>query len=80
MQLYAAWLTQARDLGIFDAYALQPLLDGRQLQKIFDAKPGKWIVGATQVVLEWQFLHPESNDIEAVTFEVLRRRSEFEVP
>jgi hypothetical protein len=49
-------------LDLFDVCSLKPLLDGKQLAKALDTKPGPWMKDALDVVMAWQLRNPGQTD------------------
>lgn len=73
---YNQFLSYILDNDLEDVYDLKPILNGDDIKKTFNAKPGPWMSKATALVIEWQLLHPES-DREAALEEITRRREEL---
>ncbi|KAK5078563.1 CCA tRNA nucleotidyltransferase, mitochondrial [Lithohypha guttulata] len=56
---------QAQDLE--GAAEIKPILNGNEIKKTMDiSKAGSWIKTATEMVVRWQFAHPEGTTEEAV--------------
>lgn len=67
---FEAWLLHIRDLGVSEAYATKPLLDGKMLAKALSTKPGPWMKDALDVVMAWQLRNPETATVEGAIEEV----------
>ncbi|KAI9667504.1 MAG: CCA tRNA nucleotidyltransferase, mitochondrial [Bathelium mastoideum] len=59
---YTLFFTQIKTLGLFEAYALKPLIDGKTLADALSIKPGPWMKSALDIVVAWQLRNPETTD------------------
>ncbi|MCJ1394229.1 CCA tRNA nucleotidyltransferase, mitochondrial [Xylographa bjoerkii] len=76
---YAGWLKYIKSLDLLDAYAFKPVVDGEQLKRAFDRPSGKWIVGALNIVMEWQLRNPGKTATGEAIAEVKSRWKELGV-
>ncbi|KZF23230.1 poly A polymerase C-terminal region-like protein [Xylona heveae TC161] len=74
---YSTFLSHIEDLDLFDVYALKPILDGKQLAKALDTKPGPWMKDALEVVMAWQLRHPKETGSDGAIEEVKNGRGEL---
>ena len=76
--LFIEWqqfLDHLGEMDVLDAPSWRRLIDGTQLAKALNVKPGKWMAAALDVCMSWQFRNPKAtNPAEAV--EEVRRRAE----
>lgn len=73
-------LDYIEELGVADAPSVKPLVDGRRLTRSLGVKGGRWMAGALEVCLEWQFRNPGDENPAAAIEEVRRRREELGIP
>ncbi|KIY67515.1 transfer RNA nucleotidyltransferase [Cylindrobasidium torrendii FP15055 ss-10] len=73
IEIYNALVTRVEQLGLVDVNDISPILNGGELQTLFNMGPGPWIARATEQVLEWQFEHPEGTQEECRTFMLTQR-------
>lgn len=59
---YAKFLNRITELNLLDVVNLKPLVNGTQLAKALEVKPGPWMKDALDVVLAWQLRNPEFTD------------------
>jgi len=71
---YATWLQGLKAQDLLEVDSLKPLVNGNQLSKALEEKPGPWMTKALEVVIEWQLRTPESDDAEEAIAEVRRRK------
>ncbi|TKA33786.1 hypothetical protein B0A50_00622 [Salinomyces thailandicus] len=74
---YKAFIQHLQDLGLLDAYALKPLLDGKTLAKALSTPPGPWMKDALDVVVAWQLRNPGGTDTDEAINEVKAKRGEL---
>ncbi|KAH0565691.1 hypothetical protein GP486_000910 [Trichoglossum hirsutum] len=74
LESYAAFLRHLEKLGLLEAYSLKPILDGTRLCEELRVKPGPWMKGALEMVMEWQLRHPDQTDPQAAVIEIEKRR------
>ena len=67
---YTLFLTEIKTLGLYEAYALKPLIDGKMLANALSIKPGPWMKSALDVVMAWQLRNPENTDPEEAVKQV----------
>ena len=78
LKQYAAWLTHISKMDLLNAFALRPIVDGKQLMHALGTKSGgPWLMAALKMVMEWQLRNPEERDPDLAIAEVLSRRSEL---
>ncbi|KAF2238931.1 poly A polymerase C-terminal region-like protein [Viridothelium virens] len=64
---YSQFLMEIESLGLYEAYALKPLVDGKTLANALSTKPGPWMKSALDVVMAWQLRNPDrTNPQEAI--------------
>ncbi|EOD43557.1 putative trna nucleotidyltransferase protein [Neofusicoccum parvum UCRNP2] len=74
---YSKWFQHIETLGLAEAYALKPLLDGKALAKALDTPPGPWMKSALDVVMAWQLRNPGVIDpTEAIEEVRVQRQTE----
>ncbi|KAI0450870.1 hypothetical protein F5B21DRAFT_409234 [Xylaria acuta] len=74
------FLEHLQVLDVLDAPLLKRIIDGNQLAKALDVKPGKWMAGALEVCVAWQLCHPDATDPAGAVEEVNSRRQELGIP
>jgi len=67
-------------MEILDAPSWKRLIDGNQLAKALDVKPGRWMAAALDVCMAWQFRNPGATDPAGAIEEVSCRSKELEIP
>ncbi|KAI9859531.1 MAG: CCA tRNA nucleotidyltransferase, mitochondrial [Trichoglossum hirsutum] len=77
LESYTAFLHRLEKLDLLEAYSLKPILDGNRLCKELHVKPGPWMKGALEMVMEWQLGHPDQADPQAALVEIEERRAEL---
>jgi hypothetical protein len=63
-------------LGILDAYAFKPLMDGKALAKALKTPPGPWMKEALDVVMAYQLKYPDKANVEDAIAEVQASRQQ----
>ncbi|KAF7196712.1 Nucleotidyltransferase lcsQ [Pseudocercospora fuligena] len=76
---YIAFIEHLRALGIADACALKPLLDGKALAKAIGTPPGPWMKDALDVVMAWQLRNPDTKDAQQAIEEVKNHQANGEL-
>ncbi|KAJ8130569.1 hypothetical protein O1611_g3059 [Lasiodiplodia mahajangana] len=74
------FLDHLRRLDVLDAPSMKRIIDGTQLAKSLNLKPGKWMAGALEVCVAWQLRHPDATDPAGAIEEVNKRRAELNIP
>ncbi len=74
---YATWLQGLKAQDLLEVDSLKPLVNGNQLSKALEKKPGPWMTKALEVVIEWQLRNPKSDDAEEAIAEVRRWKEEI---
>ncbi|TGJ85968.1 hypothetical protein E0Z10_g2819 [Xylaria hypoxylon] len=74
------FLDHLHELDLLDAPSMKRIIDGTQLAKALSVKPGKWMTGALEVCVAWQFRHPGVTDPAGAVEEVNKRRKELKIP
>ncbi|KAJ7596771.1 hypothetical protein C8J56DRAFT_1041030 [Mycena floridula] len=59
IQTYNAFVARVEELGLSDVADARPLLNGGEVAKQLDRKPGPWTGQVLNQVMEWQLTHPE---------------------
>ncbi|KAJ4257449.1 CCA tRNA nucleotidyltransferase, mitochondrial [Fusarium torreyae] len=77
---WTTFLDHLAELDVYEAPSLKRLLDGRQLAKALDTKPGKWTGQALEVCVAWQLRNPGETDPAGAVEEVKQRRKELGIP
>ncbi|KAI9886262.1 MAG: hypothetical protein M1823_001933 [Watsoniomyces obsoletus] len=76
---YADFLAHLRKLDVLEAYALKPIVDGKQIVAALNVKPGKWTGAALDLVMRWQLRNPGVTDGEGAIEEVRKHREELKI-
>lgn len=74
---YVSWLQGLKAQDLLEVDSLKPLVNGNQLSKALEEKPGPWMKKALEVVIEWQLRNPNIDDAEEAIAEVRRRKQEL---
>ena len=74
---YAKWVMYLHEQDLLDVDHLKPIIDGKQLSKALDVKPGPWMKNALDVAMEWQLRNPDQKDPAGAIAEVKERKHEF---
>ncbi|KAJ3775317.1 hypothetical protein FB446DRAFT_416636 [Lentinula raphanica] len=61
---YNTLVRRVVELNLTTAVDAKPLLDGREVVSLFDAKPGPWTGAVLARVIEWQLEHPKGTKDE----------------
>ncbi|KAF4988175.1 hypothetical protein FGRMN_9920 [Fusarium graminum] len=77
---WVGFLDHLTKLNVFEAPSLKAILNGRELALALGTKAGKWTGQALEVVLAWQFRHPDEIDPAGAIEEVQQRRKELGIP
>jgi tRNA nucleotidyltransferase (CCA-adding enzyme) len=67
-------------MEVLDAPSWRRLIDGTQLAKALDVKPGKWMAAALDVCMAWQFRNPKATDPAEAVQEVEMKAKELGIP
>ncbi len=67
-------------MEVLDAPSWKRPIDGTQLAKALDVKPGKWMAAALDVCMAWQFRNPHATDPAGAVEEVKRRADVLGIP
>lgn len=81
--LLAQWqqfLDHIVDLDLLEAATTKRIIDGKQLSKELNAKPGPWMAPALDVVMAWQFRNPGVTDPAGAIEEVKKKSTELKIP
>ncbi|KAL3496261.1 hypothetical protein BJX62DRAFT_222241 [Aspergillus germanicus] len=79
LQSYDQFLLYVFEQGLDSAFELKPIVNGDEVKKFLNAKSGRWLSTALDFVIQWQLLHPESQDKQQALEELSRRREELEL-
>jgi len=74
---YVTWLRGLKAQDLLEVDSLKPLVNGNQLSKALEEKPGPWMKKALEIVIEWQLRNPKADDAEEAIAEVRRRTEEI---
>jgi tRNA nucleotidyltransferase (CCA-adding enzyme) len=81
--LFLGWqqfLDHLGEMEVLDAPSWRRLIDGTQLAKALDVKPGKWMAAALDVCMAWQFRNPQATDPTEAIEEVKIKAEELRIP
>lgn len=67
-------------MDLLEAATCKRIIDGKQLSKELNAKPGVWMAAALDLVMAWQFRNPTETDPRGAIEEVMNRREELQIP
>ncbi|KAF9040369.1 hypothetical protein BDZ89DRAFT_1060461 [Hymenopellis radicata] len=59
IQCYSVFVARVEELNMVNVVDAKPLLDGREVVNLLNAKPGPWTGRVLNQVLEWQFENPD---------------------
>ncbi|KAL4903245.1 hypothetical protein BDW74DRAFT_169126 [Aspergillus multicolor] len=62
VQSYNQFLSYIVDQGLEDVCDLKHIVKGDEVMKEFGGKKGPWVSKALKLVIDWQLLHPDSQD------------------
>ncbi len=68
------------DMDLIEAASFKRIIDGKQLSKELNAKPGVWMAPALEVVMAWQFRNPTATDPQGAIDEVMSKAAELKIP
>ncbi|KYK56705.1 putative tRNA nucleotidyltransferase [Drechmeria coniospora] len=68
------------EIDVYDAPAIQRLVDGRSLAKALSTKPGRWTGKGLEICMEWQLRNPLVTDPQGAIDEVRKRWIELDGP
>jgi tRNA nucleotidyltransferase (CCA-adding enzyme) len=68
------------DMDLLEAATCKRIIDGKQLSKELNAKPGIWMARALDLVMAWQFRNPTVTDPRGAIEEVKARAAELKIP
>jgi hypothetical protein len=77
LQSYDQFLSYIFEQGLDSAFELKPIVNGDEVKRFLNAKSGRWLSTALDFVIQWQLLHPESQDKQQALEELGRRREEL---
>ncbi|KAI0193218.1 hypothetical protein EV127DRAFT_335572 [Xylaria flabelliformis] len=77
---WTLFLEHLQALDVLDAPSLKRIIDGTQLAKALEVKPGKWMAEALEICVAWQLRHPDATDPAGAIEEVTSRRKELGIP
>ncbi|KAL2819223.1 hypothetical protein BJX63DRAFT_428868 [Aspergillus granulosus] len=77
VQAYDQFLSYIVEQGLDGAFELKPIVNGDEIKNFLNAKGGPWLSTALEFVIQWQLLHPESQDKQQALDELDRRRAEL---
>ncbi|KAF5102657.1 hypothetical protein DV451_001756 [Geotrichum candidum] len=73
---YNLLVQKIQDLDLDDAWALKPIINGKELSKLYGSKGGQWMTRALQSLVEEQLRNPALTKDQAMEF-MLERKSLF---
>jgi len=76
---YTNFINLLAELDLLDCVSLKPLVNGKELAKALDVKPGPWMKDALDVVMAWQLRNPSATD-PAEAIEEVKKTSKSELP
>ena len=76
---YAAFVEYLREADLFEAYALKPLLNGKQLMTALNASAGPWMKEAMEIVMAWQLRNPGNTETDGAVKEVGRQSERLKI-
>ena len=76
---YAAFLEYVRQADLFEAYALKPPLDGKQLMSALNASAGPWVKEAMDIVMAWQLRNPGNTETDGAIKEVEQQSERLKI-
>ncbi|PSN62099.1 tRNA nucleotidyltransferase [Corynespora cassiicola Philippines] len=79
LRSYSTFLGRLEKLEILEAYTFDPIVNGKQLAVALKTKPGPWMKGALDVVMQWQLANPGNTD-PAPAIEAVKAATNSELP
>lgn len=76
---YSEFLLFIDTADLLDVEQMKPLIDGKQLSRELNAKPGPWMKEALDIVMAWQLRNPDSTDADEVVDEVASQRKRLKI-
>jgi tRNA nucleotidyltransferase (CCA-adding enzyme) len=79
-ELLSSWqgfLDHLAALNLLEVTSLRPLVNGNELAKALDVRPGQWMTRALEICLAWQLRNPNKTSAAEAIEEVQRRRDEL---
>lgn len=64
---YNVFYSYIYDNNLKDCHELKPIVDGKQMAKVLEMKPGPWLGKINNEAIRWQFDNPEGTDTELIT-------------
>lgn len=74
---WQAFVEHLQKLDLMDAPSIKPLMDGKELSKRLNIKPGPWMSSALDVCMAWQLRNPQETDPAGAIEEVRQRKEEL---
>ena len=71
---YANLVSQVEDLNLTDAWQLKPILNGKEISKMYGSKGGQWLAQALQHLVEYQLESPEVTKEEAIKYMEMQKK------
>nr|API64775.1 Cca1p [Saccharomyces arboricola] len=65
-QNYNAFYSYIFDNNLSSCHELKPIVDGKQMAKLLQMKPGPWLGKINNEAIRWQFDNPEGTDAELI--------------
>ncbi|KAL3467762.1 hypothetical protein BJX64DRAFT_273776 [Aspergillus heterothallicus] len=62
VQTYDQFLSYIVEQGLDSVFELRPIVNGDEIKQFLNAKSGRWLSSALELVVQWQLLHPHSQD------------------
>lgn len=74
---YIEFVKFVQEQGLEGAAELRPILNGNDIKKALEiSKAGSWLKDAIDIVIEWQFAHPQATAEDATEF-IQQKRNQF---
>ena len=77
---YSKWISYLDEQDLLDADQLKPVVDGKQVTKALETKPGPWMQKALAIAMEWQLRNPDQSDPAGAIAEIKERKHELGIP
>lgn len=74
---YDEFLSYIRSKDLLGACELKPIVNGGEIMAGLGATKGPWMSKALEMVIKWQFLHPEISEKEKALEMLQERKSEL---